>query len=90
MEKALAGQFTQATGDRIRFTVGTVREIQEKLSGPEKPDVVVLPTAALDVLERAVEMRTGLGMDGQDVGPGIGEILQIGIDGGDHEMDVEG
>jgi molybdate transport system substrate-binding protein len=59
VEKTLAGQFTQATGDRIRFTVGTVREIQEKLSGPEKPDIVVLPTAALDVLERAAGLHPG-------------------------------
>ena len=34
-------------------------------------------------------MRTGLGMDGDDVGTRLGECFQIRIDRRDHEMDVE-
>ncbi len=40
-------------------------------------------------LQRAVEMRAGLGVDGQDVGAGLGKGGQVGIDRGDHQVDVE-
>ncbi len=39
--------------------------------------------------QRAVEMRAGFGVHGDDVGAGFGERLQIGIAGLDHQMDVE-
>ncbi len=44
----------------------------------------------LDQLQRAVEMRPGFGMDGDDVGAGGGEFGDIGIGRRDHQMDVEG
>ena len=43
-----------------------------------------------DRLQRAVEMRPGLGVDGQAIGAGGGEIGEIGIDRRDHQMHVEG
>ena len=46
VEHTLATAFTQATGNHVLFEVGTVREIQDKLSGSGRPDIVVLPTAA--------------------------------------------
>ena len=44
----------------------------------------------LDELQRAVEMRPRLGMDGDDVGARLGEIGDVGIDRRDHQMHVEG
>jgi molybdate transport system substrate-binding protein len=70
VEKALATKFGEATRDRIRFTVGTVKEIQDKLSGAENPDIVVLPAAALDVLDRAT-LRPGSRIELARVGIGI-------------------
>ena len=43
----------------------------------------------LDALDRAVEVRPGLGMDGDDVGARLGEGVEEGIDRRDHQMDVE-
>ena len=45
---------------------------------------------APDRLQRAVQMRAGFGMNGDDVGAGLGEGLEIGIDRRDHQMHVEG
>ena len=42
-----------------------------------------------DRLQRAVHMRPGLHMHGDDVGAGLGEGLEIGIAGRDHQMHVE-
>ena len=42
-----------------------------------------------DDLERAVEVRPGLGVDGESVGAGLGEGGEIGIGRRDHQMDVE-
>jgi molybdate transport system substrate-binding protein len=70
-EQVLAAAFTEATGNRVLFTVGTVREIQDKLSGAAQPDIVVLPTAALDVVDRAAGLRPGSRIDLARVGIGI-------------------
>ncbi len=43
-----------------------------------------------DRLQRAVHMRAGLDMHGDDVGAGLGEGFEIGIAGRDHQMHVEG
>jgi molybdate transport system substrate-binding protein len=67
-EQELAAAFTEATGHRVLFTVGTVREIQDKLSGSAQPDVVVLPTAALDVVDRAAGLQPGSRIDLARVG----------------------
>jgi molybdate transport system substrate-binding protein len=72
VEKAIAAKFTETTGHRVRFTVGTVKEIQDKLSGAETTaDVVILPAAALDVLDKAGELRPGSRIDLARVGIGI-------------------
>jgi molybdate transport system substrate-binding protein len=71
VERNLAAKFTEATGNRVRFTVGTVKEIQDRLSGPEKPDLVVLPAAALDVLDKATAVRAGSRIELARVGIGI-------------------
>ena len=43
----------------------------------------------LDPLDRAVEVRAGLGMDGDDVGARLGEGVEERVDRRDHQMDVE-
>ena len=42
-----------------------------------------------DRLQRAMQMRTGLGMDGDVIAAGLGEGLEIGIARRDHQMRVE-
>jgi molybdate transport system substrate-binding protein len=71
VEKALAAKFTETTGNRVLFTVGTVKEIQDKLSGSERPDIVVLPAAALDVLDNAAGLRPGSKIELARVGIGV-------------------
>jgi molybdate transport system substrate-binding protein len=75
-EHVLATAFTEATGNRVLFNVGTVREIQDKLSGSAQPDVVVLPTAALEVLDHAGGLRPGSRIDLARVG--IGVVVRAG------------
>jgi molybdate transport system substrate-binding protein len=70
-EHTLAAAFTETTGHRVLFTVGTVREIQDKLSGTARPDIVVLPAAALDVVDHAAELRPGSRIDLARVGIGV-------------------
>ncbi|VTR65137.1 hypothetical protein DESC_290207 [Desulfosarcina cetonica] len=43
-----------------------------------------------DQLNRAVQMGTGLLMDGDIIGPGSGEIGDIAFRGLDHQMDIDG
>ena len=45
---------------------------------------------ALDALERPVQMSARLGVDGDAIGTGIGEGLDVGIDRRDHQVNVEG
>jgi molybdate transport system substrate-binding protein len=71
VEKVLAAKFTETTGNRILFTVGTVKDIRDKLSGSEMPDIVVLPAAALDVLDKAAGVRPGSRIDLARVGIGV-------------------
>jgi molybdate transport system substrate-binding protein len=74
--KVLAARFAETTGHRIVFTVGTVREIQAKLSAAEKPDVVILPTAAIEALDKA---RTLAGSSRADLARvGIGVAIRAG------------
>jgi molybdate transport system substrate-binding protein len=76
VEQALAAAFTQATGNRILFDVGTVREIQAKLAGSGRPDIVVLPAAALEAADKASGMRPGSRIDLARVG--IGVVVRAG------------
>jgi len=43
VQKVVARTFSAATGDRVLLTVANIAAIQERLSGPETPDVVILP-----------------------------------------------
>jgi molybdate transport system substrate-binding protein len=76
VEKAVAAKFAEATGNRILFTVGTVREVQEKLSTADKPDIVVLPTPALDMLDSTASLRPASRIELARVG--IGVVVRAG------------
>jgi molybdate transport system substrate-binding protein len=77
VEAAVAAKFAAATGHRVRFSVATVKEIEEKLSGPgATADVVVLPAGALDVLEKAGKLRAGSRVELARVG--IGVVVRAG------------
>jgi molybdate transport system substrate-binding protein len=71
VEKALAAGFAETTGNRVVFTVGTVKEIQDKLSASAPPDIVVLPAPALDALDNAAGLRRGSRIDLARVGIGV-------------------
>jgi hypothetical protein len=47
-----------------------------------------LGTRGADGLKRAVDVRTGLHMGCDHIGTGIGEGLDVGIDGCDHQVNV--
>jgi molybdate transport system substrate-binding protein len=71
VEKVLATRFAEATGNRVLFTVGTVREIQARLANSGTPDIVVLPSPALDAPDNAARLRPGSRIDLARVGIGI-------------------
>jgi molybdate transport system substrate-binding protein len=76
--KILAARFAETTGHRVVFTVGTVRDIQEKLSAAEKPDVVILPTVAIEALDKAGTLAGSSRADLARVG--IGVAVRAGAD----------
>jgi molybdate transport system substrate-binding protein len=69
--KVLAARFAETTGHRVVFTVGTVRDIQARLSAAEKPDVVILPTAAIQALDKAGTLAGSSRADLARVGIGV-------------------
>jgi molybdate transport system substrate-binding protein len=69
VEKALAEKFTAATGHHVAFTVGTVRETEDRLSGNETTDIVVLPSPALD--HHAAQLTPGSRIELARVGIGV-------------------
>ena len=76
VQKAFAPKFVKSTGDRVLFTIGTLREIREKLSGPEIPDVVVVPAPVMDQLSTAGLLLPGSRIDLARVG--IGVVVRAG------------
>jgi hypothetical protein len=52
-------------------------------------EIAGLLAQRLDRLNRAVGVGPGLGVEGDDIGPGGGEGLQIGVDRRDHQVNVE-
>jgi molybdate transport system substrate-binding protein len=71
VQQAYGGQFARETGNRIALTAGTVRDIQERLAGPDKPDAVVLPAPIMKTLDEAGTFRPGSRVDLARVGIGI-------------------
>jgi molybdate transport system substrate-binding protein len=71
VQKGIAANFTESTGHRVLFTAATLREIQSQLSGNVKPDVLVLPAAAMDTLDKAGTLRSGSKVNLARVGIGV-------------------
>lgn len=71
-ERALAADFTRATGNKVNFTVGTVGQIQEKLKTGAPADVIVVSVPALDQLEKAGDIRAQSAMVLGRIGIGVG------------------
>jgi molybdate transport system substrate-binding protein len=71
VQQLYAGKFAQATGNHVTVTPGTVREIETRLKGPDRPDVVVLPTPRMDALDKAGTLRPGSRMNLARVGIGV-------------------
>ena len=55
--KLLAPHFEKATGHRLQFTFAVVGEIQKRIAGGEKADVVLLPVPLLNALEASGKLR---------------------------------
>jgi len=76
VQKAFAPTFVKSTGNRVLLTIGTLSEIREKLSGPETPDIVVLPAPVMDQLSTAGSLLPGSRIDLARVG--IGVVVRAG------------
>ncbi len=72
MVHQLAERYTQATGNAVAIVSGTAGELRARLDAGERADVVILPAAGFDDLERtgrlAAGTRTDLGRTGMGVG----------------------
>src|SRR5262245_18324973 len=71
VQKELARRFSDATGHRVLFTVGTLGVIRERLAGTESPGVVVLPVPAVEALDKIGKLRAGSRRDLARVGIGV-------------------
>jgi molybdate transport system substrate-binding protein len=69
--KALAAKFAQDTGHRVEFTVANPAGIRQKLASGETPDILLLPSPVIDVLEQAGALRPGSRVDVARVGVGV-------------------
>jgi molybdate transport system substrate-binding protein len=69
VEKVLAEKFTAASGHHVAFTIGTVRDTEDKLAGNEASDIVVLPSPALD--HHMAQLTPGSRIELARVGIGI-------------------
>ena len=71
-EKGIAADFTRATGNKVKFTVGTVGQIQEKLKSGAPADVIVVSAPALEQLDKAGDVRGHSGIALGRIGIGVG------------------
>lgn len=71
VQKGLVRTFAETTGHRLVITSGTLGVIQERLAGPETPDVVVLPAPAIEALDKAGKLRPGSRIRLARVGIGV-------------------
>ena len=71
VERVLAAQFARESGHHVQFTVANPAVIQQKLSGGEKPDIVILPAPIIDSLAKAGVLRPTSRVDLARVGVGL-------------------
>lgn len=72
----VAASFTRATGTAVSIVVGTAGQLRARVAGGERADVVIVPAAGIDALERSglvvAGTRTDLGRTGTGVGVRVG------------------
>lgn len=72
VQKRLVPGFEKATGHTVTITASTLRAIRKRIAGDDaKPDVVVLPRAALMSFQKSGALRAGSMVDLARVGIGI-------------------
>ncbi len=71
LQEVVAAKFSAASGHRVVFTAGTLNQIRDELAGAARPDVIVMPSAALDALEQAGQLRSGSRINLARVGIGV-------------------
>jgi molybdate transport system substrate-binding protein len=71
VERVLAAQFARESGHHVEFTVANPAVIQQKLSGGEKPDIVILPASIIDSMAKAGVLRPTSRVDLARVGVGL-------------------
>jgi molybdate transport system substrate-binding protein len=71
VQKRLAPAFMKATGHNVVITAATLNEIRKQIAGDARPDVVVLPRAALMPFEKKGALRPGSLIDLARVGIGL-------------------
>jgi molybdate transport system substrate-binding protein len=71
VQKRLAPVFEKATGHTVVITAATLGAIRKRIAGDAKPDVVVLPRAAMMGIDKAGALRPGSVVDLARVGIGV-------------------
>src|SRR5207245_5993167 len=71
IQRGLARDFSERSGHRLVITSGTLGSIQQRLSGSEIADVVVLPAPTIEALEKAGKLRPGSRISLARVGIGV-------------------
>jgi molybdate transport system substrate-binding protein len=70
-ERQLAEQFSKVAGDKVEFTFASPPDVLEKLKAGPKPDIVVMPTTAIDTLQKDGFWSPGSRTDLVRVGIGV-------------------
>jgi molybdate transport system substrate-binding protein len=71
VQKKLATTFTERTGNRVVITAETLRKVRDTLDHADHPDVVVLPTPAMNALDKSGAFRSGTRIELARVGIGV-------------------
>ena len=59
MVTAIGGEFEKATGHRIDFNFGTAGSLRDRLKGGEPADLVILPDASMEALDKGGALAPG-------------------------------
>jgi molybdate transport system substrate-binding protein len=63
MVKALGAEYEKTSGDKLDLKFGTAGSLRARFDGGEVPDLIVLPTAMTEVLEKAGRFVPGSRID---------------------------
>ena len=59
MVTAIGGEFEKATGHRIDFNFGTAGSLRDRLKGGEPADLIILPDASMEALDKGGALAPG-------------------------------